>query len=264
MTVEVERTGHVLVVSIQREEKRNALNAEITAGVDAAMNELEDDGDLWCGVLTGTATVFSAGADLGAGTGGPTPRGGEVGLVRRARRKPLIAAVEGYAVGGGLELVLSCDLVVASTEARFGFPEVKRGLMPDYGGTFRSVRMLPPNVARELLLTGDFLRAVRAERLGFVNVLAEPGRGVGGSARARPEDLRERAARGAGRARQRQRGRGRGRAGLLGDERPSPCRPGRDRGLHRGHRRLLRAPRPRVAQPVAPPPFAFGVTQASM
>jgi enoyl-CoA hydratase/carnithine racemase len=175
MPVEVERAGHVLVVSIQREEKRNALNAEITAGVDAAMNELEDALDLWCGVLTGTPTVFSAGADLGAGTGGPTERGGEVGLVRRARRKPLIAAVEGYAVGGGLELVLSCDLVVASTEARFGFPEVRRGLMPDYGGTFRSVRMLPPNVARELLLTGDYLTAERAERLGLVNVLTEPG-----------------------------------------------------------------------------------------
>jgi enoyl-CoA hydratase len=175
VTVDVERIGRILVISIQREEKRNALNAEITAGVDAAMNDLEDDPELWCGVLTGTATVFSAGADLGAGTGGPTPRGGEVGLVRRHRTKPLIAAVEGYAVGGGMELVLSCDLVVASTEALFGFPEVKRGLMPDYGGTFRSVRRLPPNVAHELLLTGEFLPAERAERLGFVNRLTEPG-----------------------------------------------------------------------------------------
>jgi enoyl-CoA hydratase len=175
MTVEVERIGRILVISIQREEKRNALNAEITAAVDAAMNELEDNPDLWCGVLTGTATVFSAGADLGAGTGGPTPRGGEVGLVRRHRTKPLIAAVEGYAVGGGMELVLSCDLVVASRDASFGLPEVKRGLMPDYGGTFRSVRQLPPNVARELLLTGEFLSAERAERLGFVNRITEPG-----------------------------------------------------------------------------------------
>jgi enoyl-CoA hydratase/carnithine racemase len=175
VTVDVERIGRILVISIQREEKRNALNAEITAGVDAAMNELEDDPELWCGVLTGTATVFSAGADLGAGTGDPTPRGGEVGLVRRHRTKPLIAAVEGYAVGGGMELVLSCDLVVASTAAMFGLPEVKRGLMPDYGGTFRSVRQLPPNVARELLLTGEFLPAERAERLGFVNRLTEPG-----------------------------------------------------------------------------------------
>jgi enoyl-CoA hydratase len=175
MTVDVERIGRIQVISIQREAKRNALNAEITAGVDTAMNELEDDPDLWCGVLTGTATVFSAGADLGGGTGGPTPRGGEVGLVRRHRTKPLIAAVEGYAVGGGMELVLSCDLVVASTSAWFGLPEVKRGLMPDYGGTFRSVRQLPPNVARELLLTGEFLPAERAERLGFVNRLTEPG-----------------------------------------------------------------------------------------
>ena len=96
-------------------------------------------------------------------------------MVRRHRTKPLIAAVEGYAVGGGMELVLSCDLVVASTSASFGLPEVKRGLMPDYGGTFRSVRQLPPNVARELLLTGEFLPAERAERLGFVNRLTEPG-----------------------------------------------------------------------------------------
>jgi len=87
MTVERERIGRILVISIQREEKRNALNAEITAGVDSAMNELEDDAELWCGVLTGTATVFSAGADLGAGTGDPTARGGEVSSSRRARRR---------------------------------------------------------------------------------------------------------------------------------------------------------------------------------
>jgi len=176
VSVATERDGHVLVVAISREEKRNALNADITAGVDRAMNELEDEPDLWCGVLTGTATVFSAGADLSAGTGQPTERGGEVGLVRRRRTKPMIAAVEGYAVGGGMELVLSCDLVVASTAATFGLPEVKRGLMADYGGPFRAMRALPPNVARELLLTGDWLTAERAERLGFVNVLTEPGR----------------------------------------------------------------------------------------
>src|SRR4051794_36128397 len=181
MTVDVERIGRIQVISIQREEKRNALDAEISAGVDAAMNELEDDPGLWCGVLTGTATVFSAGADLGAGTGGPTPRGGEVGLVRRHRTKPLIAAVEGYAVGGGMELVLSCDLVVASTSAMFGLPEVKRGLMPDYGGAVRRGGRLPPNVAHELLLTGEFLPAERAERLGFVNRLTERGQARAGA-----------------------------------------------------------------------------------
>jgi enoyl-CoA hydratase/carnithine racemase len=178
MSVEVERQGRIQVMSSQREAKRNALNAEVTAGIDAAMNELEDDPELWCGVLTGTATVFSAGVDLAAGPGEPTERGGEVGLVRRQRTKPLIAAVEGPAVGGGMELVLSCDLVVASTTAWFGLPEVKRGLMPDFGGAFRSARMLPPNVARELLLTGDGLPAERAERLGFVNVLTEPGQAL--------------------------------------------------------------------------------------
>jgi enoyl-CoA hydratase len=181
MTVEVERRGRILMVSLQREAKRNALNAEITAGVDAAMNELDDDPDLWCGVLTGTASVFSAGVDLATGPGESTPRGGEVGLIRRRRVKPLVAAVEGPAVGGGMELVLSCDLVVASTTAWFGLPEVKRGLMPDFGGAFRAARMLPPNVARELLLTGDGLSAERAERLGFVNVLTEPGEALAGA-----------------------------------------------------------------------------------
>ena len=133
MTVEVERIGRILVISIQREEKRNALNAEITAAVDAAMNELEDDPDLWCGVLTGTATVFSAGADLGAGTGGPTPAEARSAW-SGGPHEPLIAAVEGYAVGGGMELVLSCDLVVASRTASFGLPEVKRGSCPTTAG----------------------------------------------------------------------------------------------------------------------------------
>lgn len=181
MTVEVQRRGRVLIASMQREAKRNALNAEITAGIDAALNELEDDPDLWVGILTGTTTVFSAGVDLAAGPGEPTPRGGRVGLIERHRTKPVIAAVEGPAVGGGMELVLACDLVVASTTAWFGLPEPKRGLMPDFGGAFRTVRALPPNVARELLLTGDALTAERAERLGFVNLLTEPGEALTGA-----------------------------------------------------------------------------------
>ncbi len=175
MTVEVSRRGRVLVVQMAREEKRNALNPEITAGIDAAMNELEDDPELWCGILTGGPRFFSAGADLSIGPGDPTPRGGLVGLITRNRTKPLIAAVEGFAVGGGMELVLCCDLVVAARNASFGLPEVKRGLMPDFGGAFRVARFLPTNVARELLITGESLDAERAERLGFVNVLSEPG-----------------------------------------------------------------------------------------
>jgi enoyl-CoA hydratase len=175
MTVEQEVRCRVLIVTICREDKRNALNAEISAGVDAAMNRLEDDPELWCGILSGGSKVFSAGADLTIGTGTPTERGGFVGLITRQRTKPLIAAVEGFALGGGMELVLCCDLVVAATNARFGLPEVKRGLMADYGGAFRTARALPPNIAREMLLTGDDLPADRAERLGFVNVLANPG-----------------------------------------------------------------------------------------
>ena len=168
----------MLIITMQREAKRNALNPEMTAGIDAGMNRLEDDPELWCGILTGGTSVFSAGADLTIGPGPPTPRGGLVGLITRQRVKPLIAAVEGFAVGGGMELVLSCDLVVAATSARFGLPEVKRGLMADFGGAFRAPQALPPNVAREMMLTGDELTAERAERLGFVNVLAEPGQAL--------------------------------------------------------------------------------------
>jgi len=181
MTVSTSRHGRVLVAVMSRPEKRNALNADITAGIDAAMNELEDDPDLWCGVLTGGEDVFSAGADLAAGPGEPTERGGLVGLITRRRTKPLIAAVEGYALGGGLELVLCCDLVVASSTATFGLPEVKRGLMPDFGGAFRVSRVVPVNVAREMLLTGDPLSAERAERLGFVNAITEPGSALAGA-----------------------------------------------------------------------------------
>ena len=181
MSVETERRDRILVIRLAREAKRNALDASITAGLDAAMNRLEDDPELWCGVLTGGPRFFSAGADLASGPGEPTPRGGLVGLIERQRSKPLIAAVEGHALGGGMELVLCCDLVVAARDARFGLPEPKRGLMPDFGGAFRVARMLPANVARELLLTADDLSAERAERLGFVNRLTEPGAALEGA-----------------------------------------------------------------------------------
>lgn len=175
MAIETSVHERVLVIRIARPEKRNALNEAVTLGLDAALNRLEDDPELGCGILTGGESVFSAGADLATGPGDPTPRGGIVGITHRRRRKPLIAAVKGMALGGGLELVLCCDLVVAARTATFGLPEVKRGLMPDFGGAFRIARYLPTNVARELLLTGESLGAERAERLGFVNRLTEPG-----------------------------------------------------------------------------------------
>jgi enoyl-CoA hydratase len=183
MPVETERSGRVLVVSIKREEKRNAINRELADGISDALDALDDDPELWVGVLTGTPTVFSAGTDL-SGTGGSSPataRGGEYGVIRRDRVKPLIAAVEGPALGGGFEIVLACDLVVASRTASFGLPEVKRGLVPTCGGLFRSPRALPLNVAREMLLTGDRLDPERAYSLGLVNVVTEPGEAVNGA-----------------------------------------------------------------------------------
>lgn len=131
------REGHVLIVSLQRPAKRNAIDRAMADALGAALDELEDDDDLWAGVLTGTTDVFSAGSDLTAGGDYVTERGGEYGIIRRARRTPLIAAVEGPALGGGLEIVLACDLVVASTNARFGLPEVSIGVVPTCAGLFR-------------------------------------------------------------------------------------------------------------------------------
>jgi enoyl-CoA hydratase len=176
--VSVRREGHVLVVSMQREHKRNAVNRGLANALDEALNTLDDDTDLWAGVLTGTSAVFSAGSDLTSGGDYHTERGGEYGVVRRQRRKPLIAAVEGPALGGGFEIVLSCDLVVASTSARFGLPEVRIGVIPTCGALFRAPNALPLNLAREMILTGEPIDAARAYAVGFVNVLAEPGEAV--------------------------------------------------------------------------------------
>jgi enoyl-CoA hydratase len=173
-TVATEVQGRVLVVRLQREHKRNAVDPDTTEALSAAFDRLDDDPELWAGVLTGTSTVFSAGTDMSTG-GSRSERGGPYGLVRRERLKPLVAAVEGPALGGGFEIVLSCDLVVASRGARFGLPEVKRGLIPNCAGIYRAPRSLPRNIATEMLLTGEPIDAERAERLGLVNVLTEPG-----------------------------------------------------------------------------------------
>ncbi|CAM8641907.1 CaiD Enoyl-CoA hydratase/carnithine racemase [Acidimicrobiia bacterium] len=176
-TVKTEVRGRVLVIRLEREAKRNAIDVEMAEGIDAALNLLEDDDELWAGVITGTSTVFSAGTDLKAGVHS-TERGGQYGIIRRSRPKPLIAAVEGAALGGGFEIVLSCDLVIASVTAEFGLPEVKRSLVPICGGLFRAPNALPLNIAREMLLTGDSIDAMRAERLGLVNEITESGGAV--------------------------------------------------------------------------------------
>ena len=173
--VDIDRRGLVLVVTLRREAKRNAIDEVLTAGIDAALNLLEDEPELRVGVITGGSGMFSAGTDLARTAGPPTHRGGEYGVIRRKRTKPLIAAVEGFALGGGMEIVLACDLVVAARGTRFGLPEVQRSLLPICGGLFRPLRALPLNVAREVILTGEPLEAERLHLLGFVNRLTEPG-----------------------------------------------------------------------------------------
>jgi enoyl-CoA hydratase/carnithine racemase len=175
MPVTSERIGRVLLIRLDRDAKRNAMDREMTLGLDAAMNRLEDETELWAGVLTGNGRAFSAGSDLADRDRNHTERGGPYGLIRRDRRKPLIAAVDGLAYGGGFEMVLACDMVVASRRARFALPEVKRGLLALYGGIFRAARALPPNLAREMALTGEPIDAERAAALGLVNRLCDDG-----------------------------------------------------------------------------------------
>lgn len=170
--------GRVLVIAMHRGHKRNAVDRALADALSGALDRLDDDPDLWAGVLTGTPDVFSAGSDLTSGGDYVTERGGEYGIIRRTRRRPLIAAVEGMALGGGMEIVLACDLVVAATTASFGLPEVARGLVPTCGGLFRSLMAMPRNLAHELVLTGLPIGATRAHAAGLVNSLSEPGRSV--------------------------------------------------------------------------------------
>ncbi|GGL15425.1 enoyl-CoA hydratase-related protein [Nocardia jinanensis] len=175
MTVRETIRGRVLVVHLERETKRNAIDRAMAEGIGAALDRLDDDDRLWVGIITGTDSVFSAGSDLSSGGDAKTDRGGEYGLIRRQRRKPLIAAVEGPALGGGFEIALACDLVVASTTARFALPETRRGVVATSGALFRAVRTLPLPVVKELLITGAGLSAERAHHFGLVNRIAEPG-----------------------------------------------------------------------------------------
>ena len=178
--VEFETEGHVGIITINRPDARNAVNGEVARGIEEAIDKIEGDDSLWLGILTGVPPVFSAGADLkeiNAGRAGDlqTQRGGFAGITRRDRSKPIIAAVDGPALAGGTEITLACDLIVASTTARFGIPEVKRCLVAAGGGLFRLPRKLPFNIAMELTLTGDPIDAERAHHFGLVNVLCDPG-----------------------------------------------------------------------------------------
>jgi enoyl-CoA hydratase/carnithine racemase len=178
MPVLTESRGRVLLIRLDRDAKLNAMDHAMTLALDAAMNQLEDDDAHWVGVLSGNGRAFSAGSDLADPDRNHTERGGPYGLIRRERRKPLIAAVDGLAFGGGFEMVLACDMVVASHRARFALPEVKRGLLALYGGVFRGARALPLNLAREMVLTGEPIDAKRAHALGLINRLCADGAAV--------------------------------------------------------------------------------------
>lgn len=176
--ITVERSGGLLVITLNRPEVRNAVDAAMSAAIAAAIDELDTDNALSVGILTGAGGTFCAGMDLKAFLRGERPEvagRGFAGLTEAPPAKPLIAAVEGYALAGGCELVLACDLVVAARDASFGLPEVCRGLIAGSGGLLRLPRKIPSQIAMELALTGDPLSAVDAQRWGLVNRLVESG-----------------------------------------------------------------------------------------
>ncbi len=170
-----ERQGHIEILTINRPEARNAINGAVSRLLSAAFDELTEDDDVWVVILTGSGDkAFSAGMDLKAFAAGEAgdiigATGGFAGIAQRDFPKPLIAAVNGSALAGGCEIMLSCDLVVAVESAKFGIPEVKRGLFAAGGGLIRLPKRLPQAVALELALTGDPIDAERALALGLVN-----------------------------------------------------------------------------------------------
>jgi enoyl-CoA hydratase len=177
----VERRGAVQVITINRPDARNALDRAVAEGVAAAVDELDASDELRAGVLTGAGGTFSSGMDLKAFLRGETPAiegRGLCGITRTPPRKPLIAAVEGWALAGGFELVLACDLVVAGRTARFGVPEVKRSLVAAGGAALLLPRRVPYAVALELLLTGEPVDADRAYAVGLVNRVVDEGGAV--------------------------------------------------------------------------------------
>jgi enoyl-CoA hydratase len=176
MAVHYQEDGHLAVITIDRPEARNAVNKAVADGIEAALDRYEGDDALRAAIVTGTGTVFSAGADLKEIAAGNmqalfTERGGFAGLVRRERTKPLIAAVNGAALAGGCEIALACDLVVATDTAVFGVPEVKRSLIAAAGGVFRLPRAVGRATAMEMIMTGDPIGAERAYQLGFLNAV---------------------------------------------------------------------------------------------
>jgi enoyl-CoA hydratase len=173
----VEQRDRILIITINRPKAKNAVNSAVANGLAEAVDRLDDEAGLSVGILTGAGGSFCAGMDLKAFARGELPivAGRGMGFTERPPVKPLIAAVEGYALAGGTELALATDLIVASKDSAFGIPEVKRGLVAGGGGLLRLPQRIPSAIAMELALTGENLSAERAHALGMVNVLAEPG-----------------------------------------------------------------------------------------
>ena len=174
MPVEYVKKGNVAIITMNRPEARNAINGEMAATMEAALDQMESDPEVWVGILTAVGKAFCAGADLkeiSAGNGGAlsTKKGGFAGIARRERTKPLIAAITGSALAGGTEIALSCDMIIAADDTNFGLPEVKRSLVAGAGGLFRLPREVGKAVALEAILTGDPLSSQRAYELGMVN-----------------------------------------------------------------------------------------------
>ena len=174
----VEGANSVLTITINRPGQKNAVDHEVAVKLGAALDTLDSDPNLSAGILTGAGGSFCAGMDLKAFARGELPvlaGRGLGGLTRAIVRKPLIAAVEGWAVGGGFELALACDLIVAAEDAHFGFPEVTRGLVASEGGLIRLPHRLPYHIATGILLTGEPLPATVANQYGLVNQLTDSG-----------------------------------------------------------------------------------------
>ncbi len=177
----VEHIDGMVIITINRPDQRNAVNRAVSYGVCEAVDELDRNPALRVGILTGAGGNFCSGMDLKAFLRGENTRvegRGILGLARTPTKKPLIAAVEGYALAGGFESMLVCDLVVAARNATFGIPEVKRGLAAAAGGLMRLPRLIPQRIAMEMALTGDMMPAERLYQYGLINALVEPGQAL--------------------------------------------------------------------------------------
>src|SRR5215212_4168885 len=176
-----ERRDRVLLITLNRPDARNAVNLAMAEAMAAAMDELDATDELSVGVIAGEGKGFSSGMDLKAFATGERPWAGDrgfAGIVQKPSEKPLIAAVEGFAVAGGLEIALACDLIVAARGARLGIPEARRGLVAAGGALRQLPRRLPAAIAMELALTGETITAERAAELGLVNRLVDPGKAL--------------------------------------------------------------------------------------